>query len=119
MGIPAYASSKGAICSLTRQMALDYSSHGVRVLAVSPGTIRTAHLEADLIAQGQSCEGLGSRYPLGRMGEPSDVAELCVYLASERARNMTGANVCCDGGIAAMGCWDQRVGTRSYLSERR
>ena len=112
VGIPAYAASKGAIASLTRQMALDYSAHGVRTVCVSPGTIRTPLVETLVEQDGQTCEELGARYPLGRMGDPEDVADLVVFLASDKARNITGVDIACDGGIMAMGSWDQRVGLR-------
>jgi NAD(P)-dependent dehydrogenase (short-subunit alcohol dehydrogenase family) len=113
VGIPAYASSKGAILSLTRQMAMDYSSSGVRVLSISPGTILTDLVRQNIAEEGASVEGIGAQYPLGRVGEPEDLGELCVFLASERARNLTGSNVHCDGGIMAMGSWGTRVGLAS------
>ena len=78
--------------------------------SVSPGTIRTPLVERLVVEDGQTCEELGSRYPLGRMGEPEDVAELCLFLASERAKNITGSDFVCDGGIMAMGSWYGRVG---------
>ena len=110
VGIPAYAASKGAVASLTRQMAMDYSAHGIRTNTISPGTIRTPLVESLVEQDGHTCEELGGRYPLGRMGEPDDIAQLCVFLASEQAKNITGADVACDGGIMAMGSWDTRVG---------
>jgi NAD(P)-dependent dehydrogenase (short-subunit alcohol dehydrogenase family) len=60
VGIPAYASSKGAVLSLTRQMAMDYSNSGVRVVSVSPGTIRTPLVERLVVEDGQTCEALVS-----------------------------------------------------------
>jgi len=110
VGIPAYAASKGAVASLTRQMAMDYSSHGVRTVCVSPGTIRTDLVESLVEQDGTTCEALGALYPLGRMGSPEDVADLCLFLASDRARNITGVDFACDGGIMAMGSWNARVG---------
>lgn len=115
VGIPAYATSKGGIQSLTRQMAMDYSSHGIRTNTVSPGTIRTPLVERLVEEDGQTCEELGARYPLGRMGEPDDIAEFCLFLASDKAKNITGADLMCDGGILAMGSWDKRVGFSSYV----
>ena len=117
VGIPAYAASKGAVASLTRQMAMDYSTHGIRTNTISPGTIRTPLVESLVEQDGHTCEELGARYPLGLMGEPDDIAALCVFLASERAKNITGADFACDGGIMAMGSWDQRVGL-GYLAEQ-
>lgn len=86
VGIPAYAASKGAVASLTRQMAMDYSSEGIRTVCVSPGTIRTPLVESLVEQDGQTCEELGARYPLGRMGDPHDIANLCTFLASNQVR---------------------------------
>ena len=90
---------------------MDYSNAGVRTVAVSPGTIRTP-LVTRLVEQDgvQTCEQLGATYPLGKMGEPVDIANLCLFLASDYAANITGENITCDGGINAMGSWDRRVG---------
>lgn len=117
VGIPAYASSKGAVLALTRQLAMDYSNQGVRAVSVSPGSIRTPLVERLVEMDGHTCEELGSKYPLGRMGDPEDIAQLVSFLASERARNITGCDVLCDGGIVAMGSWDSRVGYTSYTTE--
>ena len=76
VGIPAYASSKGAVLSLTRQMAMDYSNQGVRVVSVSPGTIRTPLVQRLVEEDGWTCDELGKQYPLGKMGEPEDIAVL-------------------------------------------
>merc|ERR1712166_133258 len=114
VGIPAYASSKGAVLSFTRQLAMDYSSRGVRAVSVSPGSIRTPLVERMVKQDGLTCEQLGATYPLGRMGAPEDVAQLVSFLASERASNITGCDVLCDGGIMAMGSWDKRVGYTSH-----
>jgi len=117
VGIPAYAASKGAINSLTRQMAMDYSNRGIRTVCVSPGTIRTPLVERLVIEDGQTCEFLGAKYPLGKMGDPSDIANLCLFLASDLAKNITGADIMCDGGIMAMGSWDHRVGLEYFASK--
>ena len=55
----------------------------------------------------------GAMYPRNAIGAPADIAKLCAFLASERAGNITGENINCDGGIAAMGSWDRRVGFRT------
>ena len=118
VGIPAYASSKGAVLSLTRQMAMDYSSEGIRTCSVSPGTIQTPLLD-EVIASDQAkgstmgLEDYGAMYPRNAIGQPDDIARLCVFLASKSASNITGENINCDGGIAAMGSWDRRVGFKT------
>jgi len=111
-GIPAYASSKGGILSLTRQMSMDYAGRGVRVNAVCPGTIRTPLVEALLCGRGNGREslpealaGAASAYPLGRIGEIEDVAEGVLFLASPRASFVTGTALVIDGGIMAKGGW--------------
>ncbi len=112
--VPAYAASKGGILSLTRQMALDYASENIRVLAVCPGAIDTplvrtqASLESDdtnaTVAQ------WGALHPLGRIGQPEDIANVIVFLASDKASFMTGEHVCVDGGFMARGAWANAAG---------
>eukprot|EP00966_Prymnesium_polylepis_P056207 1300109-Prymnesium_polylepis.2 len=109
-GIPAYAASKGAILSLTRQMAIDYAPYGLRVVAVNPGTIRTPLVEALLSARHggdtvAAWEAAARAYPMKRVGEIRDIAEACLWLASERAGFVTGESLTIDGGIMARGGW--------------
>lgn len=105
--IPAYAASKGAILSLTRQMALDYSSWGIRVLSVCPGTIRTP-LVADLLAAaGKSFDDIRhDDLVMGGVGEPEHIADVVQFLCSDKAAYMTGEAICVDGGIMAKGSWN-------------
>ena len=110
-GIPAYAASKGGVLSLTRQLAVDYAPRGVRVVSVSPGTIRTPLVERLLRSRGGRYGGraalaiAGRVYPVGRIGEVDEVAEACVFLASRRASFITGEDIAVDGGILAKGGW--------------
>ncbi len=105
-GVAAYAASKGGLLSLTRQLALEYAEHGIRVLAVNPGTIET-RLAA--IGVGGDLEKLraaaAATHPLGRIGKPEEVAEVILFLASDRASFMTGEYVNVDGGLMAKGAW--------------
>ena len=105
--VPAYAASKGAALSLTRQMALDYGASNIRVNAISPGTIRTALVERlDAAGTGPSIAEQGGNYPLqNRIGEPREVGDVAVFLASEKASFITGENIVVDGGIMAQGGW--------------
>jgi NAD(P)-dependent dehydrogenase (short-subunit alcohol dehydrogenase family) len=96
---PAYAAAKGGVIALVRQLAVDYASWGIRVNAICPGTIPTA-MTADALAQRGA--GAGARYvPLGRMGEPQDVAALAAFLAGDEAGWITGAVYTVDGGTTA------------------
>ena len=108
-GVSAYAASKGGILSLTRQLALDYAEHNIRVLAVNPGTIDTPLVdEAVAAAGGDEAEmraSMAAAHPLGRVGRPEEIAEAVLFLASDRASFMTGENVCVDGGLMALGAW--------------
>lgn len=105
-GIPAYASSKGAILSLTRQLAVQYAAQGIRVNSICPGTINTPLVRNILESRGWPLEEAAKPYPMARIGEPSEVAEAVMFLAShERAGFITGDSLCVDGGIMAVGSW--------------
>jgi len=107
--VPAYAASKGGVLSLTRQMALDYARENIRVLAVCPGSIDTEMLRASAVAQGGDVEDNIRRYglshPIGSVGTGRDIANVVLFLASDRASFMTGEYVCVDGGLMALGAW--------------
>ena len=102
--IAAYAASKGGIVALTRQMALDYGRLGVRVNCVVPGAIDTPMLRAD-IQQGADWEanlhGWERNQPIGRLGQPADIAKVIVWLASDDAAFVLGAPIIADGGLLA------------------
>ena len=107
--VPAYAASKGGVLSLTRQMALDYASENIRVLAVCPGTIDTEMVRASAAQEPDGLEAALQRYgkthPIGRIGTGQDIANVVMFLASEAASFMTGEYVCVDGGYMALGAW--------------
>jgi NAD(P)-dependent dehydrogenase (short-subunit alcohol dehydrogenase family) len=108
-GVPAYAASKGGVLSLTRQLALDYASEGIRVLAICPGTIDTEMVRASARLEPDGVEAALARYgrshPLGRIGTGQDIANVVLFLASDKASFMTGEYVCVDGGYMALGAW--------------
>ena len=109
-GVAAYAASKGGILALTRQLALEYAEDNIRVLAVNPGTIDTPMTRGELEGMSpkqkqRAWEAMARTHPIGRVGRPSDVASLVLYLASDEASFMTGAGIDCDGGLMAMGAW--------------
>ena len=104
-GIPAYASTKGAILSLTRQMAVEYAPYNIRVNAVNPGTIATQLVKDIYSKNGTSLEEAGKGYPMNRIGEPVEVANVVYFLASKKASFITGESITVDGGIMALGGW--------------
>jgi NAD(P)-dependent dehydrogenase (short-subunit alcohol dehydrogenase family) len=108
-GVPAYAASKGGILSLTRQMALDYATENIRVLAVCPGSIETEMVRTAAASEPDGIEAALKRFaesePVKRLGTGQDIANAVLFLASDRASFMTGEYVCVDGGYMAMGAW--------------
>jgi NAD(P)-dependent dehydrogenase (short-subunit alcohol dehydrogenase family) len=96
----AYAASKGAVLALTRAMAASYGRDGIRVNAVCPGTIRT-RLTADIVEGAERAAKEGRGIPLGRVGEPEDIARCALFLASDDAAFVSGAHLVADGGALA------------------
>jgi NAD(P)-dependent dehydrogenase (short-subunit alcohol dehydrogenase family) len=105
-GWAAYASAKGGINSLTQQAALDLAPHKIRVNAVAPGTIMTP-LNEKVFREHPDPETLiktwNSAHPLGRFGQPEEVAEAVLFLASDRASFITGTILRVDGGLLIKG----------------
>jgi meso-butanediol dehydrogenase/(S,S)-butanediol dehydrogenase/diacetyl reductase len=106
-GVAAYATSKGAIHSLTRALALDHAEDNIRVNSISPGSIRTpmlarsaAHFAPDVPSE-EAFARFGAAHPLGRIGTPEEVAELAAFLASDKAGFCTGGDYLVDGGLLA------------------
>lgn len=102
-GVLAYCASKSAVDQLTRCAALELAPKGVRVNNVNPGVVLTQlHREAGLDDEAYRAflERSKATHPLGRVGKPEEVAELILFLASERAAWITGATVSIDGGRA-------------------
>jgi len=100
--ISVYAATKGGLLALTRAMALDYAADGIRVNAVCPGAIRTGMMEPFVNDQPDPEEAvreIGRRIPLGRVGEPPDIARVVWFLASSDASYITGASIVVDGGL--------------------
>jgi NAD(P)-dependent dehydrogenase (short-subunit alcohol dehydrogenase family) len=99
----AYCASKAAVLMLTRCMALDGAPHGIRSNCVCPGYVQGPMLDAYVAehADAQAAyEAVARQHPLGWLGEPRDVADAFVFLASEEARWVTGATLSVDGGMA-------------------
>ncbi len=109
IGLPrlaAYSMTKGALIALARAMSTDYAARGIRSNSVSPGTIDSPMLH-EFVAWQSDPEGLLRQYdamhPLGRVGTIDDVANVCLFLASDEAGFVTGANYTVDGGISVKG----------------
>ena len=106
-GIPGqgiYGPSKGSILQLTRQMAVEFAARGIRVNAVSPGTIETPMLGGPVVGREHMRAGLAwlfDRHPIGRFGKPEEVAAAILFLVSDEASFITGANLAVDGGYTA------------------
>ena len=94
-----YAASKGAICSLTRSMAVQLGPRLIRVNALAPGPIATPHVERFFPDPAERQRRL-DRIPLGRFGTPADAAGLACFLASDAASWLTGQVIVLDGGIS-------------------
>ena len=95
----AYCASKGAVVALTRALAVDHVSDGIRVNAVCPGTVDTPWVQRLIADAGESLDDLVARQPLGRLGTPDEIADAVVYLAF--AEFVTGSILTIDGGLTA------------------
>lgn len=95
-GFALYSASKAAALSLTRSAALEYAPHGVRINAVSPGRVVTPMMLGSKVAD---MSVVAAGLPLRRMGNPEEVAEAVVWLASDAASFVVGHNLCVDGGF--------------------
>lgn len=105
-GIAAYSMTKGALMALARAMSTDYAQYGIRTNTVSPGTIDSPMLHDFLAAQSRPTElrqAFDSIHPMGRVGTIEEVANVCLFLASDEASFVTGSNYEVDGGLSSKG----------------
>lgn len=100
-GIPAYVASKHGLIGLSRTAALEYAQQNIRVNTVSPGVIRTPLVERFTRGDPEALAALEAMEPVGHIGEPQDVANMVVWLCSDRASFVTGADFAVDGGFLA------------------
>lgn len=97
--LSAYAASKGAIAALTRSVAVEYATFGIRVNSVSPGYVETA-MTRTILRNPAMRDALLERTPLKRFPTPDDIADAALFLASERANSITGQSLVVDGGTS-------------------
>ncbi|MFF5078224.1 SDR family NAD(P)-dependent oxidoreductase [Actinoplanes sp. NPDC000266] len=98
----AHTATKGGVIAMTRQLAAEGARHGIRANCVSPGMIRTPATEADLLAPDHPMRTIAEAIPLGRIGVPEEVARCALFLVSDEASYVTGANLMVDGGWSAV-----------------
>ncbi len=98
----AYGASKAAVIGMTKALAADFVKQNVRVNAICPGTVDTPSLEERMREIGnieKARKDFIARQPMGRLGQPEEIAETAVYLASDEAKFVTGQTMIIDGGI--------------------
>jgi 2-keto-3-deoxy-L-fuconate dehydrogenase len=108
-GVPnrfVYSASKAAVIGMTRSVATDYVTRGIRCNCVCPGTVESPSLEERIAANASAAGSIDAarmafvaRQPMGRLGRPEEIAALAVYLASDEAQFITGQAIVIDGGL--------------------
>jgi NAD(P)-dependent dehydrogenase (short-subunit alcohol dehydrogenase family) len=101
LGDLAYSTGKAGVVNLTKNVAINYGRHNIRVNAICPGSVRTPIWEPQLKIDPGIFERLVKWYPLGRIGEPEDIAKAALFLASDDASWITGETLAVDGGLMA------------------
>ena len=97
----AYGASKGAVRLLTKSTAIQYAKDNIRANSIHPGVIETPMTAPNLLADEQARQITISRHPIGRLGQPEDVAYGALFLASDESSFMTGSELVIDGGLTA------------------
>lgn len=98
----AHTATKGGVIAMTRQLAAEGARRGIRANCVSPGMIRTPATEGDLLAADHPMRSIEEHIPLGRIGSAAEVVRAALFLASDEASYITGANLVVDGGWSAV-----------------
>jgi NAD(P)-dependent dehydrogenase (short-subunit alcohol dehydrogenase family) len=99
--MPIYVASKHAVLGLTKSAALEYAKSGIRINAVAPGGVETDMLERLGEDKNQILETLKSMHPIGRIGDPEEIANAVVWLLSDKASFVLGHTLLLDGGVAS------------------
>ena len=102
-GVAAYCASKGAVHNLTRALALEHARDGIRINAVCPGEVNTPMLQSERKEPitPELLQRLAETVPMGRLADPTEIAQVVLFLASSQASYMTGSLVLVDAGYAA------------------
>lgn len=111
-----YVASKHAVLGLTKTAAVEYGEHGIRVNAVSPGAVRTEML-LDVFG-GEALNRMGEVHPLGRIGQPEEIADAVAWLFSTRSSYYTGQSLTLDGGLTAQRPFVQRSPSQSVAAQQ-
>jgi NAD(P)-dependent dehydrogenase (short-subunit alcohol dehydrogenase family) len=101
-GRPAYCAAKGALIQLAKAMALDHAAHGIRVNSLSPGAVETGRM---LFRHGTMEDARAAsvpKHPIGRLGQPHEIAAAALFLAGEASSFMTGSDLLVEGGYTAI-----------------
>ena len=101
MRTPAYVATKHGVIGLTKTAALEYAAAGIRINAVCPGVIRTPLIDRNVATHPPLAEHYRNMHPMGRLGEPEEIAEAAVWLLSDAASFVTGHAMAVDGGLVA------------------
>ena len=99
----AHGAAKGGVLALTYQLVVEGGPHGIRVNAVSPAMTETPHTAPLLADPDGPAASIAARVPLGRWGQPEDVAHAILFLCSDESSHVSGANIPVDGGAAVVG----------------
>lgn len=100
-GMLAHSAGKGAVLSMTKQLAVEGGKLRIRANTIAPGLVATMATASQGLTVGEGRERVEAGIPLGRIGTPTDIAYCALYLASDEASWVTGANISVDGGITA------------------
>ncbi|MCB0183826.1 MAG: SDR family oxidoreductase, partial [Caldilineaceae bacterium] len=101
LGEEGYSAAKAGVINLTQNMAIKYGRHNVRANVICPGTVQTPIWHERLKSDPAIFDKLAQWYPLGRVGQPEDIAKAALYLASDDAAWVTGTVLTVDGGLMA------------------
>ena len=100
-GMPAYSAAKHGVVGLTKTAAIEYAKSGVRVNAVCPGPVQTPLVDKIVARQPEIVDAITAREPIGRMGQPHEIASAVVWLCSDEASFVVGSVLPVDGGYVA------------------
>jgi NAD(P)-dependent dehydrogenase (short-subunit alcohol dehydrogenase family) len=101
-GRPAYCATKGALIQLAKVLAADHAAQGIRANTLSPGAIETRRMLQRWKSMDEARKVMAPKHLLGRLGQPDEIAQAALYLASDASRFMTGADLLIDGGYTAV-----------------